>query len=127
MRPRLQGKTVGVARRCLSGAPVAHVGDGMAAARPMTRTYLDYNATAPIRREARAAVIAAMEATGNPSSVHAEGRAARRIVEDVRSDVARLAGVSSRCVTFVSGGTEAANSALNPFFGAARGAAPLER
>ncbi len=68
-----------------------------------------------------------METTGNPSSVHAEGRAARRIVEDARSDVARLAGVSSRCVTFVSGGTEAANSALNPFFGGGRGAAPLER
>ena len=99
----------------------------MAAVRPQERTYLDYNATAPLRPEARQAVVAAMETTGNPSSVHAEGRAARRIVEDARSDVARLAGVSSRCVTFVSGGTEAANSALNPFFGGGRGAAPLER
>ena len=50
-----------------------------------------------------------METTGNPSSVHAEGRAARRIVEEARTEVARLAGVSARCVTFVSGGTEAAN------------------
>ena len=66
----------------------------MAAARPMIRTYLDYNATAPLRPEAREAALAAMETTGNPSSVHAEGRAARRIVEDARSDVARLAGVS---------------------------------
>ena len=76
----------------------------MAAARPLSRTYLDYNATAPLRPEAREAALAAMETTGNPSSVHAEGRAARRIVEDARSDVARLVGVASRCVTFVSGG-----------------------
>jgi cysteine desulfurase len=68
-----------------------------------------------------------METTGNPSSVHAEGRAARAIVEDARSEVAQLAGVDSRCVTFVSGGAEAANAALNPLFGAGRNAAPLER
>ena len=99
----------------------------MAAARPLSRTYLDYNATAPLRAEAREAALAAMATTGNPSSVHAEGRAARRIVENARSEVALLAGVASRCVTFVSGGTEAANAALNPHFGAGRGAAPLER
>jgi cysteine desulfurase len=68
-----------------------------------------------------------METTGNPSSVHAEGRAARRIVEDARNEVARLVGVTSRCVTFVSGGTEAANAALNPLFGAGPNATPLER
>ena len=96
----------------------------MAAARPLSRTYLDYNATAPLRPEAREAALAAMETTGNPSSVHAEGRAARRIVEDARSEVARLAGVATRCVTFVSGGTEAANAALNPLFGAGAGRAP---
>ncbi len=99
----------------------------MTAARPLSRTYLDYNATAPLRPEARAAAVAAMETTGNPSSVHAEGRAARRIVEEARSDVARLAGAPPRCVTFVSGGTEAANTALNPEFGAGPGAAPLDR
>jgi cysteine desulfurase len=99
----------------------------MAAGRPLSRTYLDYNATAPLRPEAREAALTAMETTGNPSSVHAEGRAARRIVEDARSNVARLAGVASRCVTFVSGGTEAANAALNPHFGAGRDAKPLER
>ena len=98
-----------------------------AAAAPVNRVYLDYNATAPVRPEAREAAIRAMETTGNPSSVHAEGRAARRIVEDARSEVARLAGVSSRCVTFVSGGTEAANAALNPLFGGGPNAAPLER
>jgi cysteine desulfurase len=97
------------------------------AATPANRVYLDYNATAPVRAEAREAAIRAMETTGNPSSVHAEGRAARRIVEDARSEVARLAGVSSRCVTFVSGGTEAANAALNPLFGGGQNAAPLER
>src|ERR1700722_14354808 len=97
------------------------------AASPLNRAYLDYNATAPLRSEARKAALIAMETTGNPSSVHAEGRAARRIVEDARSEVARLAGVSSRCVTFVSGGTEAANTALNPLFGGGPNAVPLER
>ncbi len=99
----------------------------IAAASPLSRTYLDYNATAPLRADAREAALKAMETTGNPSSVHAEGRAARRIVENARSEVARLAGVSSRCVTFVSGGTEAANAALNPLFGGGPNAAPLDR
>jgi cysteine desulfurase len=98
-----------------------------AAARPLNRAYLDFNATAPVRAEAREAALRAMETTGNPSSVHAEGRAARRIVEEARNEVARLARVSSRCVTFLSGGTEAANAALNPSFGGGPNAAPLER
>ncbi len=98
-----------------------------AAATPVNRAYLDYNATAPLRAEAREAALTAMETTGNPSSVHAEGRAARRIVEDARTEVARLAEVSPRCVTFLSGGTEAANTALNPLFGGGPNAAPLER
>jgi cysteine desulfurase len=68
-----------------------------------------------------------METTGNPSSVHAEGRAARQIVEEARRDVARLTGVAPRCVTFVSGGAEAANTALNPRFGAGASGEPLER
>ncbi len=99
----------------------------MAAVRPKIRTYLDYNATAPLRPEAREAAVAAMATTGNPSSIHAEGRLARRIVEDARAEVARLTGVVPRCVMFVSGATEAANAALNPFFGVGMGAAPLER
>jgi cysteine desulfurase len=97
------------------------------AATPVKRAYLDYNATAPLRAEAREAALKAMDTTGNPSSVHAEGRAARRIVEDARSEVARLTGVSSRNVTFTSGGAEAANAALNPWFGRGPNAAPLER
>jgi cysteine desulfurase len=98
-----------------------------AAARPLNRAYLDYNATAPVRANAREAALRAMETTGNPSSAHAEGRAARRLVEDARNEVARLVGASSRCVTFVSGGTEAANAALNPLFGRGPNEAPLER
>ncbi|MGA7199016.1 cysteine desulfurase family protein [Roseiarcus sp.] len=99
----------------------------MAPSRPQFRTYLDYNATAPLRPEAREAALSAMSTTGNPSSIHAEGRLARRIVEDARADVARLGGVASRCVTFVSGGAEAANSGLNPHFGVGMGGRPLER
>ena len=99
----------------------------MAAVTAMKRAYLDYNATAPLRPVAREATLIAMETTGNPSSVHAEGRAARRIVEDARNEVARLVGVSARCVTFTSGGTEAANAALNPLFGGGPSAKPLER
>jgi len=69
--------------------------------------YLDYNATAPIRPEARDAVLRAFEVAGNPSSVHASGRAARDIVETARAQVAALVGVVAGSVTFVSGGTEA--------------------
>jgi cysteine desulfurase len=69
--------------------------------------YLDYNATAPIRPEARDAVLRAFEAAGNPSSVHASGRAARDLVETARAQVAALVGVVPGSVTFVSGGTEA--------------------
>ncbi|HEY1929691.1 MAG TPA: cysteine desulfurase family protein [Caulobacteraceae bacterium] len=68
--------------------------------------YLDYNATAPIRPEAAAAVARALEVGGNPSSVHAAGRAARNLVETARAQVAALVGSSSRAVTFVSGGAE---------------------
>jgi cysteine desulfurase len=78
------------------------------------RAYLDYNATAPLRPEARAAIAAAFDLAGNPSSIHAEGRAARAAVEDARRNVAELAGVGPRGVVFTSGGTEAANLALTP-------------
>ncbi len=54
------------------------------------RVYLDWNATTPLRPQAREAMTAAFELCGNPSSVHAEGRAARRLIEDARRDVARL-------------------------------------
>ena len=69
--------------------------------------YLDYNATAPIRPEAKDAVLRAFELAGNPSSVHAAGRAARDVVETARKQVGELVGVVAGSVTFVSGGTEA--------------------
>jgi len=72
------------------------------------RVYLDWNATAPLRPEARAAMIAAMDVVGNPSSVHAEGRAAKMIVEKAREQVAELVGCASEEVVFTSGATEAA-------------------
>ncbi len=71
------------------------------------RTYLDYNATAPLRPEAYEAVCAAMDGIGNASSVHKEGRDARALVENARQAVANLVGVDADCVTFTSGGTEA--------------------
>jgi len=74
--------------------------------------YLDHNATTPLRPAAQAAMIAALSDPGNPSSVHGFGRAQRRIVEDAREHVARLAGVGTGQVVFTSGGTEANNMAL---------------
>lgn len=78
----------------------------------MARTYLDYNATAPLRDEARAAMIAAMDEVGNPSSVHREGRKAKGIVETARRQVATAAGAEGADVVFVSSATEAAALAL---------------
>lgn len=77
------------------------------------RTYLDHNATAPLRPEASAAMAEAMATGGNPSSVHADGRAARRLIEDARADIAALTNAAADDVIFTSGGTEAANLALN--------------
>jgi cysteine desulfurase len=75
--------------------------------------YLDYNASAPLRPEARASMAEALEAGGNPSSVHASGRAARHRVEQARAALAELAGVGTGAVTFTSGGTEANALALH--------------
>ncbi|WP_230168232.1 cysteine desulfurase family protein [Roseomonas sp. CECT 9278] len=68
---------------------------------------LDANATEPLRPEARAAVLAALDLPGNPSSVHAEGRAARRLLEDCRATLARRFGARPQDVVFTAGGTEA--------------------
>ena len=86
------------------------------------RVYLDWNATTPLRSEARAAMEAAWDVGGNPSSVHAEGRQARRLVEEARSAVANAVGALPRNVVFTSGGTEANALALKP--GLRRGAGP---
>jgi cysteine desulfurase len=69
--------------------------------------YCDHNATAPLRPQAREAVERALSLTGNPSSVHAGGRAARAMVEEAREAVAQLAGANSESVVFTSGATEA--------------------
>ncbi|MDE5463792.1 cysteine desulfurase family protein [Bradyrhizobium sp. CSS354] len=79
-----------------------------------SRVYLDWNATTPLRPEARSAMLAAYELIGNPSSVHAEGREARRLVEGARSTLAEAVGALPRNVVFTSTGTEANALALSP-------------
>ena len=78
------------------------------------RSYLDWNATTPLRDEARAAVADALSIPGNPSSVHAEGRAARRVIEHAREAVAALVKARPGDVVFTSSGTEANMLALTP-------------
>ena len=78
------------------------------------RIYLDWNATTPLRPQARAAMTAALDIIGNPSSVHEEGRAARNLVEAARVSVAHAMGADARNVIFTSGGTEANVLALTP-------------
>ncbi|HEY5064379.1 MAG TPA: cysteine desulfurase family protein [Xanthobacteraceae bacterium] len=78
------------------------------------RSYFDWNATAPLRPQAREALLEALATSGNPSSVHAEGRAARRLVEHAREQVAALVGAEPANVFFTSGGTEANMLALTP-------------
>jgi cysteine desulfurase len=78
------------------------------------RSYFDWNATAPLRDEARAALADALSVPGNPSSVHAEGRAARRLIETAREQVAALVGARPGDVFFTSSGTEANMLALTP-------------
>ena len=91
------------------------------------KAYLDWNATAPLRPQARAAMLAAADVVGNPSSVHAEGRAARHLVERARAQVASLVGAQPRDVVFTSGGTEANMLALTPAIEIGRAKAPRDR
>ncbi|MGO9431243.1 cysteine desulfurase family protein [Rhodoblastus sp.] len=79
----------------------------------MSRIYFDYNATAPLRPEAREAFVQALD-VGNASSVHQEGRAARALIESARVTIAAALGTRTDLVVFVSGATEAANMALRP-------------
>src|SRR5439155_5383612 len=76
------------------------------------RTYLDHNATSPLRPAARAAILAALDLGGNASSVHAEGRAARALIDEARETLARALGVIPPMVIFTSGGSEANNLAI---------------
>ncbi|MDG4881267.1 cysteine desulfurase family protein [Mesorhizobium sp. WSM4884] len=91
-----------------------------------TRAYLDYNASAPLIGEARSAMVAALDAA-NPSSVHTEGRVARRLIEDARRDVARLVNAKPEHVVFTSGATEAASTLLTPDWQMGRGAIRMSR
>lgn len=77
------------------------------------RVYLDHNATTPLRGEARAAMIAAMDLVGNPSSVHGEGRAAKALVEKARAQIAEAMGADGADIVFTSGATEAAGLACS--------------
>lgn len=91
------------------------------------RSYLDWNATAPLRPEARQALTDAFAVDGNPSSVHAEGRNARRLVERAREQVAALVGARAADVFFTSGGTEANLLVLTPAIEAADEKRPRQR
>jgi cysteine desulfurase len=82
------------------------------APRARPETYLDWNATTPLRPEAAAAMSAVLAECGNPSSVHRSGRMARRRVEQARAEIAVLLGAAPEAVVFVSGGTEANHLAL---------------
>jgi cysteine desulfurase len=92
-----------------------------------SRAYFDWNATAPLCDAARDAMVAALKATGNASSVHAEGRSARSLIEKARAQVAALVGAESGNVTFTSGGTEANALALAPALETRGERAPRDR
>ena len=72
------------------------------------RAFLDHNATTPLRPEARLVMLAALDVVGNPSSVHAEGRAAKALIERARRQVAAALGAEGADIVFTSGATEAA-------------------
>ena len=77
------------------------------------RAYFDWNATAPLKQEAKTAMIKVMNELGNPSSIHAEGRAAKSVVEKAREQISDAFGAGSSEIIFTSGATESAKLALN--------------
>jgi len=91
------------------------------------RAYFDWNATTPLRAEAREAMVAALGQSGNASSVHSEGRAARKLIEAARAQVAALVGADAKNVTFTSGATEANMLALTPALETIGGKEPRDR
>lgn len=91
------------------------------------RAYLDHNASAPLLPAAREAVVAALDIAANPSSVHGEGRAARKLIEDARRAVAELVGAKPEHVVFTSGATEAATTLLSPDWRMGRGVVRMSR
>lgn len=95
--------------------------------KPPTRLYFDHNAGAPVLPAALDAAFAAARAGGNASSVHSEGREARRAIEDARAEVALLAGVAPARVVFTSGATEANVTALSPSMRIGRETVAIDR
>ena len=93
----------------------------------VSRVYLDWNATAPLRAESREALLSALREAGNPSSVHAQGRDARALLERARNQVAALLGAEARGVIFTSGATEANMLALTPTLHTADDPRPVTR
>lgn len=91
------------------------------------RAYLDHNASAPLLPAAREAVVAALDIAANPSSVHGEGRAARKLIEDARRAVAELVGAKPEHIVFTSGATEAATTLLSPDWRMGRGVVRMSR
>jgi cysteine desulfurase len=89
--------------------------------------YLDHAATTPILPEAAAAMTAQLGSVGNPNSLHASGRAARRVVEESRETVARVLGCRPGEVVFTSGGTESDNLAIKGLFWARAAEDPRRR
>jgi cysteine desulfurase len=92
-----------------------------------SRAYLDWNASAPLLPEARAAMLAALDFDGNASSVHAQGRAARQFIEGARRDVAALVNARPEHIVFTSGATEAASTLLSPDWRMGRGQVRMGR
>src|SRR5262249_38657809 len=117
---RVSSTTRGAKCKCCEGSPAKK-------GKMNERAYLDWNATAPLLPPARAAMIDALDVVGNPSSVHGEGRAARRLVEQAREEVASLVGAEPRNVLFTSGGTEANALALTPAIEIVDEKAPRDR
>jgi len=89
--------------------------------------YLDHAATTPLSDEARAAMAGQLSQVGNPSSLHAAGRRARRVVEEGRETVAKTLGARPGEVVFTAGGTESDNLAVKGMFWARRAADPRRR
>lgn len=79
-----------------------------------TRSYLDHNATTPVRPAVAEAMLSALQMPGNPSSVHSEGRAARGAIEQAREQVAALVGAKASNVVFTSGGTKPMRRSCRP-------------
>ncbi len=78
--------------------------------------YLDHAATSPMTPEVIAAYVSALSVVGNPASIHSQGQAAKRILEEARDEVAAAVGADSVEVTFTSGGTEAVNLGIKGFY-----------